>query len=235
VQSAIPSPPRRARGGVLEGGCGNGPVERPRVTLNCATSHDGRLAAPDGSRVKFSDDEDMRRVHRLRADCDAILVGIGTVLADDPHLIIKFDLAGIDAVEQPVRVVLDANARTPTEARVLDDAAPTLLVTAPRTLPVPGVHQVHVALTDGKLNLGEVLQALLSLGIQSVLVEGGTAVLESFLDANMWDAFTLYQAPGEIGGNGPKLWTTGGPEALELNVSSQVPQGAGTLWTFSPQ
>ncbi len=206
-------------------------MERPRVILNCATSQDGCLAATDGSPVRFSDDEDMKRVHQLRAACDAILVGVGTVLADDPHLIVK----GIDGAEHPVRVILDAQGRTPLTARVLDDAAPTLFFSAKDAPPIPGAHQIRVAASEGALDLAAVLDGLANLGIRSILVEGGEQVLRSFLATGLWDEFTLFQATEPLGASGPRLWKEGGPESLGATVASSEPRGQGTLWTFSPQ
>lgn len=210
-------------------------MERPQVLLNCATSQDGRLAAADGSPVTFSDAEDLRRVHHMRADCDAILVGIGTVLADDPHLTVKMDVADLDAdaVRQPVRVVLDAHGRIPTDARILDEAAPSLVLTAKDAAPVAGASQVRVTAHEGLLDLEEVLQALHALGMRSVMVEGGEEVLRAFLASGLWDRFTLYQAPDVLGGDGPRLWDS---DLAELGLQgTQEPQGVGTLWTFSPR
>lgn len=208
-------------------------MDRPQVFLNCATSHDGRLAAADGSPVRFSDDVDMARVHRMRAECDAILVGIGTVLADDPHLTVKTEHMG-EAGEHPLRVVLDAHGRTPPGARVLDDAAPTLIMTGAHAPPVPGAQQVRLSVDgDNRLDLEEVLATLAAFGIRSVMVEGGEEVLRSFLDAGLWDRFTLYQAPGPIGGDGPRLWDATMDET-GLTGTSEA-QGTGTLWTFNPR
>lgn len=200
--------------------------------LNCAVSRDGRLAAQGGAPVLLSDDVDLRRVHRLRAQCDAILVGIGTVLADDPHLTVKADHAGEEA-EHPLRVVLDAYGRIPPDARALDDAAPTLVVTGPDAAPVPGARQLRVAMDlDGRLDLEELLRALAGLGVESVMVEGGEAVLRSFLDTDLWDRLTIYEAPMDLGEEGPGLWRR---SADELGLQGEAaPQGAGRLWTFTP-
>ncbi len=205
---------------------------RPKVYLNCATSQDGLLAAADGSPVRFSDDADLARVHQMRAACDAILVGIETVLADDPHLIVKSEHA---EGEHPLRIVLDTHGRTPPDARVLDADAPTLVVTGPDAAPVPGAQQLRVPHTAHGLDIEAMLEALHGLGVRSLMVEGGRAVLHAFLEAGLWDQFTLYQAAEPLAADGPRLWEGDGPEALGLALAEKVSAGAGTLWTFSPQ
>ena len=97
--------------------------ERPFVTWKYGASLDGRIAAADGSSRWITSAESRADAHQLRADCDAVIVGSGTQQADDPHLAARHVQAG----KQPLRVVVDSNARTPATARVLDDAAPTLI------------------------------------------------------------------------------------------------------------
>ena len=87
---------------------------RPRVIINAAMSVDGKIALADGHGVRISNEEDLRRVHELRAEIDAILVGIGTVLKDDPKLTVKAEYA---TGRNPLRVVLDSGGRTPPDQR----------------------------------------------------------------------------------------------------------------------
>src|SRR3989337_878678 len=82
---------------------------RPRVIINAAMSVDGKIALPDGQAIRLSNDEDLQRVHQLRAQVDAIVVGIGTVLMDDPKLTVKRELA---SGRNPLRVVVDSDGRT---------------------------------------------------------------------------------------------------------------------------
>ncbi|MFA5312500.1 MAG: dihydrofolate reductase family protein, partial [Methanomassiliicoccales archaeon] len=98
---------------------------RPRVIVNCAMSADGKIASRERKQIRISSEEDITRVKGLRLSVDAILVGVGTVVADDPHLTVK----GRSKEEQPLRIVLDPNGRTPDSARVLNDWAPTTIVT----------------------------------------------------------------------------------------------------------
>ncbi len=99
---------------------------RPHVTVNCAMSADGKIGFVTRRQAKISSEDDLRRVHRLRAASDAIVVGIGTVLADDPKLTVRSEYA---RGKNPIRVVLDSNGRTPEGAHVLDGKASTIVFT----------------------------------------------------------------------------------------------------------
>ena len=118
---------------------------RPFVRVNCAMSADGKLAGEERKQIRISSDEDIKRVKELRRSYNAILVGVGTVIADDPHLTIK----NADYDENPVRIVLDSNGRTPDSARVLDGKAPTLVVTNEGcTKEWPGVEAIRCGIED---------------------------------------------------------------------------------------
>lgn len=212
-------------------------VERPRVFLNCACSLDGKMAAPDGAAMPFSDEQDWRRVHGMRASSDAILVGVGTVLRDDPSLKVKEDLAPVSPNRELLRVVLDPRGRTPARARVADGSAPTLIMTGPG---VPGhwpkAEQEEAALgTDGRIDLAAALQVLHRRGVETLLVEGGANVLRSFLQTQFVERWTLYMAPVLVGGNGPSIFD-GKPSMIgrRLHVENVEPAGKGVLWTFRP-
>lgn len=179
------------------------------------------LAGPGGEPVRYSCEEDLRRVHKLRAACDAILVGVGTVLADDPHLAVKEVYA---RGEHPRRVVLDGQGRTPSDARVLNETAETLVYHAPGVLVDHG-KGVPIDPRD----LESVLADLWSKGVRTLLVEGGANVLVSFVEAGLWDSFTLYQAPA-LQGEGTPIW----PGGLVALKGKPEPYGRGALWRFSP-
>ena len=135
-------------------------MERPYVIVNCAASLDGKIALANRRPVRLSCDADHQRVHALRAECDAVIVGIGTVLQDDPRLLLDTALA---EGESPLRVVLDTTLRTPRSARVLQGDAPTLVATGSRNrrLNVPGEEDligagIHFCATcDGPFYKGE--------------------------------------------------------------------------------
>ena len=167
---------------------------RPFVTWKYAATLDGRSAAPDGTSRWITGPEARRDVHRLRAQSQAVMVGVGTVLADDPQLTVR-DADG----PQPLRVVLDADGRTPASARIRDDAAPTLVLTAADVPRGP----------DGGLDLDAVLKHLFAADIRSVLLEGGPTLAGAFLRAGLVDKVIGYLAPALLGDGPAALTATG--------------------------
>jgi len=213
---------------------------RPEILLNCAVSVDGRLAYSGGRRAYLSGPEDLARVQGLRAGVDAIAVGVGTVLADDPSLRVHWELLGTPPGPAPTRVVFDSLGRTPETARVLDRSAPTVVLVAEacrRRFPT-AIRTV----TAGRERVDARLAAarLAELGFGRVLVEGGGTLLSSLLREGLWDRLTVYIAPVVIGGTlAPSLAL--GPEcpdasgAVRLRRTSSVPLGPGTLVEYRPE
>jgi 2,5-diamino-6-(ribosylamino)-4(3H)-pyrimidinone 5'-phosphate reductase len=221
-------------------------ADRPFVWLNCAASIDGRLAYAGGKRAHLSSPEDLVRVQRIRLSVDAILVGVGTVIADDPSLRVHRELLGEDpaashdgARSGPLRVVLDSKGRTPATAKVLDGRQPTLIVTSEsskRRFP-PSVQTTSFGKT--RVPLRPALRWMLRKGTRSVLVEGGAAVIASFLREGLVDRWTLYLAPVAIGGRtAPTIMAgedrDGAGGAVPLRLVSSERLGAGLLITMEP-
>lgn len=194
-----------------------GIVVRPHVVINAAMSADGKIALADGRGVRLSNDEDLHRVHGLRSQVDAILVGVGTVLMDDPRLTVKPETA---QGRNPLRVVLDSDGKTPDRARVLDGSAPTLIVTSDecdRVFPRAEV------LRCGKdeVDLALLLDRLAQRGIRTVLVEGGSTVIWSFLRHRLADELKVFIASAVLGGHSaPTL--AGGQGAASINESIRL-------------
>ncbi|WP_201153246.1 bifunctional diaminohydroxyphosphoribosylaminopyrimidine deaminase/5-amino-6-(5-phosphoribosylamino)uracil reductase RibD [Rhodothalassium salexigens] len=193
---------------------------RPLVTLKLATSLDGRIALANGQSQWITGSQARRRGHLLRAQHDAILVGSGTALADDPALTVR--LAGLED-RSPVRVLLDRRGRFPgplgAGARLFDGTAPTLLVTesAPGPLP-PGVARLD-APDPGDLH--DVLRQLAARGITRLLVEGGGTVHAAFARAGLVDRIVWFRAAGLIGGDG-----VAGVGPLDLDALADMPRFA---------
>ena len=216
------------------------PARRPVVWVNCAASLDGRLAYAGGGRARLSSREDLVRVQQLRANSDAILIGVGTVLHDDPSLRVHWDLLSEPPGRDPTRVILDSRGRTPDGAKVLDGSAPTIIATSKRssrTFP-PSVHVV-VAGRD-RVDLRELLAALFGLGIRRLMVEGGAEVIASVLREGLFDRLTIYYAPVVIGGTtappivrGPE--TRGPAEVRAVELLGVERLGEGYVASYAPR
>lgn len=168
---------------------------RPKVIVNCAMSPDGKIAGTERRQLRISSPEDMERVKRLRSECQAILVGAGTVLADDPHLTVK----GLPQDRQPIRVVLDPRGKVPETSLVFDDRAHTLMVTSEEcTRTYPGAETVRLG--KGKLDLVALLEILGRRGVSTLLVEGGGETIFSFFQAGLVDVYSVYVGEFIIGG-----------------------------------
>lgn len=178
----------------------------PQVILKVAMSMDGRIATHTRDSKWITNEEARHDAHRLRAHADAVLVGVGTVLSDDPLLTPR----NVRVVGQlPARIVLDSQLRTPTtsmlaktahEARVWIFCAEDALASREVALRALGVEVFRVALENERIGLRQVLARLGERGIVEVLVEGGGAVHGSFLDARLGDQLVAYLAPILIGG-----------------------------------
>ncbi|MGV2918170.1 bifunctional diaminohydroxyphosphoribosylaminopyrimidine deaminase/5-amino-6-(5-phosphoribosylamino)uracil reductase RibD [Streptomyces alfalfae] len=192
---------------------------RPHVTWKYAATLDGRIAAADGTSRWITSAEARADVHRLRAECDAVVVGSGTQRADDPHLAVR----GVAGAVQPLRVVVDTSGTAVTPgARVLDDAAPTLIAVADDVTPAVTAETVRLPRADGGLDVPALLDALHTRGVRSVLLEGGPTLAGAFVAAGAVDRVVGYLAPALLGA-GPAALAGGGittiTQALRLDVS----------------
>ena len=206
--------------GVLADEVATGPLEawltsrrtgRPFVTWKYAATLDGRSAAADGTSRWITGAASRADVHRLRAEADAVVAGVGTVLADDPLL----DARGVDDARQPLRVVVDTSGRTPLTARALQGRTPALVVTAP--LPDDPGHPLRREVgrgPDGHVDPHALLALLQDEhDVVSVLLEGGPVLAGAFVAAGLVDRVVAYVAPALLGS---------GPAALG-------PAGVGTI------
>jgi diaminohydroxyphosphoribosylaminopyrimidine deaminase/5-amino-6-(5-phosphoribosylamino)uracil reductase len=171
---------------------------RPWVVWKFAATLDGRSAATDGTSRWISSPESRADTHVLRASCDTIIAGSGTVLADDPALTVR-DTTGAPVAEQPLRVVVDSHGRTPAGAKVLDGAAETWIATAAEV----------GSDADGRVDLDALLVLLFDRGRRVALLEGGPRLAGAFLRADLVDEVVAYLAPTLLGDGHSALAGTG--------------------------
>lgn len=202
-------------------------MKKPFVTLKTAMTIDGKIATSTGESKWITSEEARRDVHRYRHLHDAILVGVGTVLKDNPKLTTRLPEGG----KHPIRIILDSGLKTPLDAYVIqDNSAPTWIV-ANRSADEEKKQQFerfeHVKLIemDDAKNLHELMDILGRHEITSLFVEGGSQVNNSFLRAKLIDRFIVYIAPKVFGGSdAPTSFEGKGIErlkdALELKIES---------------
>jgi diaminohydroxyphosphoribosylaminopyrimidine deaminase/5-amino-6-(5-phosphoribosylamino)uracil reductase len=182
---------------------------RPFVVYKFAASLDGRIAAADGTSRWITSETSRAEVHRLRAACQATVVGSGTQRADNPNLAVR----GVPVTgRQPLRVIVDSAARTPADAAVLDDAAPTLIAVATDADAdhLTGRAEVlRLPRAARGLDLTALLTALHDRGVRAVFLEGGPTLAGSFLAAGLVDRVISYVAPVLLGAGRPGLGDAG--------------------------
>ena len=191
----------------------------PYVTLKAAQSLDGRIADHRGRSRWISSAPARAETHRLRAEADAVLAGINTVLADDPRLNVR----GVKVRRQPVVVILDSGLRIPPDARVFGNER--VIIAAVRGVPERRVRRleregVRILLLPrgprGGVDLKALLAALGRLGVAHLMVEGGGRVLGSFISQGLFDRFMLFCCPLLIGGE-KAISSVSWPDGLKLS------------------
>ncbi len=216
-------------------------MSQPQVTLKIATSMDGRIALSNGVSQWITNSDSRARVHRMRADHDAVLVGVGTVLADDPLLTAR---TVPPPPRQPVRIVADSQLRTPAHARLLASQGLGKVVLAsagpatgypegadgngPEIWVVPG--------EDGKVSPQRLLDRCAVEGLSRVFLEGGGKLAASFIKSGLVDTIQWFRAPILIGGDGlPAVAALGlseMPDAPRWRTAATERIGDDTLETY---
>ncbi len=182
--------------------------KRPEVILKLALSSDGMIGEKGAGQVSITGEIARREVHLMRAEVDAILVGIGTVIEDDPALTVR--LPGLEN-RSPARIVLDRQIRLPETSKLIAgiDRVPVYVAACAEAdahrraaLERLGVRFIGTETHDGQVALPELLEDLAALGMASILVEGGAKVAKAFLDEELVDRIVLFRGPNEIGEGG---------------------------------
>ena len=232
------------------------PSSRPYVIINVAMSADGKLSTRERRQVKISGTDDFSRVDVLKAGCDGIMVGIGTVLADDPSLTIKSDALIRMRREQnysshPVRIVVDSMARTPPDAKILHKGEGKRIVAVSRAADCGRVEQLKqiamqcgedsevelIVCGDGQVDLAELCKELKKRGIQKLMVEGGGMLIMNLFKAGVVDEVHTYIGNIIIGGKDAPTLADGEGFVLDdefvqlrLYSLSQVEDGVLLSW-----
>ena len=217
---------------------------RPYVILNAAMTLDGKIATRTGS-SNISGKEDLERVHDLRKECDAIMVGIGTVLADDPRLTVhKIDAKSED---NPVRVVVDSKCRTPIAARITNKDARTIIAGANEykydfmvtdryeTFKKRGVDFFFSG--DKRVDLSLLMSYLHEEGIEKLMLEGGATLNFSMIKAGLIDEIRICVAPMVVGGANAKTFFDGEgfdlmDDAVRLELTDSYALGKDLILTY---
>ncbi|QMV44325.1 bifunctional diaminohydroxyphosphoribosylaminopyrimidine deaminase/5-amino-6-(5-phosphoribosylamino)uracil reductase RibD [Cohnella cholangitidis] len=211
---------------------------RPFVTLKTALSLDGRIATHTGHSRWITGAESREAVHTLRHRHSAIMVGVGTVLADDPELTTRLSVPGLN----PTRIVVDSKLKIPAEARLLNDSAPTIVLTTEQAdekksakLRELGFEVVACGSGD-RVDLTIAMESLGRQGINSILLEGGGVLNGAMLEAGLVDKVMLFYAPIVVGGEGaPSAFQFKGPDEMSsaIRLSRVSMQTYGDDWCIT--
>jgi len=190
------------------------------VVVNAAQSVDGKLSTRRREQLAISGAEDFDRVDRIRAAADAVLVGVGTVLADDPHLTLDEEARRVERLRNgragnPARVVVDSTGRTPLDARILDDAATTYLLLSEaspsdRREALAAAGATVIVAGDDRVDIADGVAALADRGVGRLMIEGGGEVIFSSLAAGVVDELQVYVGSFVVGGREAPTLADGG-------------------------
>ncbi|WP_456328966.1 2,5-diamino-6-(ribosylamino)-4(3H)-pyrimidinone 5'-phosphate reductase [Archaeoglobus sp.] len=188
---------------------------RPHVFVNVAASLDGKISDESRRQLRISCEEDLEIVDRLRAESDAIMVGIGTVIADDPRLTVKSATLREKRVKEgrepnPLRVVVDSRCRVPLNSRILNGEVRTLIAVS-KLAPEDRISEVKkfaevAVIGEDRVDLSALLDHLYEKGVRRLMVEGGGTLISSLISDNLVDEMRIYYGSLFIGGkNSPTI------------------------------
>jgi len=216
---------------------------RPFVFINCAMSLDGKISNERREQIRISSREDLEIVDRLRAESDGVMVGIGTVLSDNPRLTVKEERLrrlrverGFD--ENPLRIVVDSKARTPPNSFVLDGSARTLIAVS-KIADRERVEMLRqkaevVVFGDKRVDLGKLLEYLYKQGVRKLMVEGGAEINYSLLKEGLADEIRVFYSGMIIGGKNSPTLVSGRsfdpPLKAKLKSFENLGNGIAVVW-----
>jgi len=220
---------------------------RPYVVVNIAMSADGKISTRERRQVRISGAQDFTRVDRLKAGCDAVMVGIGTVLADDPSLTVKSEECrnyrrkqGWD--DHPVRIVVDSSGRIPPEASILHKGEGKRVVAVSKRADVTkisllGKKTTVIVAGEDEVDLCALMNELGAMGIHRVMVEGGGTLIAGLIEAGLVNEIYTFIGNIIIGGKDSPTFTEGEGFILEsafprltLLEASRIDQGILLHW-----
>lgn len=211
-------------------------IMKPYVILSAAMTLDGKIATKTGN-SEISDEKDLERVHKLRKEVDGIMVGINTVLIDDPRLTVH--KISSKKSDNPIRIVVDNQGRTPIDSRILNDDAETIIATSDKVKKDNGSTEYYKKLTEKanifyskepSVNLKELMNYLYSKNIETLMLEGGSTLNFSMIKENLIDEIRICIAPMVVGGKYAKTLFDGEgfnfmKEAINLELKNNYQLG----------
>jgi len=194
----------------------------PLVTVKFAASLDGKIATVSGESQWITGEEARGVAHSMRSVTDSIMVGIGTVLADNPRLTARYNQSS--DVRQPIRIIVDSNSRTPTDSAMFSEEGQTFIATLKTAKEADwpsNVTNLRIGDDAGKVDLLALLEDLAEIPVSSVLVEGGSQLIGSLFDLHLVDKVAAFIAPVIIGGD-ESLSAVGGEGAFMMKQISRL-------------
>lgn len=205
--------------------------KRPEVILKIAVSADGMIGKKCSGQIAITGDVSRRQVHVMRAEADAILIGVGTAIADDPQLTCR--LPGLEG-RSPARIVLDRNARLSPASRLVASAREAPLFVAVGANADPGrrsalaqrgVEFLAADMVGDRMALPELMEDLSARGMMSLMVEGGAVAARAFLAEGLVDRLALFVGPGTVGANGIASPTSGACPPAGFSLAREARYG----------
>jgi len=204
-------------------------MNRPYVIINCAMSLDAKIASPSGKQIRISCDKDIKRMYELRNSSDAVVVGINTVLSDDPKLTVKEKY--VKNPKNPIRIILDTKCKTPTDALVVNNSAKTIIAVSKECNKKykNNVEILNCKTKNNIIDLEDFLDKIYKKGIKKLMVEGGSQIITNFIKEGLVDDLFIYIGSVLIGGKNTPSLISKINKNIKLNLVKIEKIGSGIL------